>query len=89
MRLLVLAFVALTIPAYAADPPCLTVDVAVASAEAMDGKLLDLIDVNGENVDQLLFVEAGGFVQMSGVKNGCLVGPVLQLDAVRSKGQPA
>lgn len=89
MRLLALAFVALTFPAYAADPPCLTVDVAVAAAEEMNGGLVDLIDVNGENVDQLLFVEAGGTIQMTGVKGGCLVGPVMQLDAVRSKGQPA
>ncbi len=70
-------------------PQCFTVSEAVAEAEASGGKLINLIDVPGEHVDQMLFAVVNGTIAMWGVKQGCMVGPVVPLDDVKDKGTPA
>lgn len=70
-------------------PPCFTVDEAITAAEKSGGKFLNMIDIDGQNVDQLVFAEIGGTIQMWGVHDGCMVGSPIPLDAVREKGQPA
>lgn len=89
MLTLVLA-AAMAVPTVPApEPACVTVPIAIQSAEAAGGYMIDLIAVDGTAIDHLLFVVAYGYVQMSGVREGCLVGPTLQLDNVKDRGQPA
>jgi hypothetical protein len=85
--LALLAVLAAPIPA--PDPACVTVPIAVASAEAAGGHMIDLIAVDGETVDQLLFVAVNGLIQMWGVREGCMIGPTMPLDKVKDRGQPA
>ena len=76
-------------PARAQDVICLTVGQAVEAAEAAGGKLIDLVDVAGQNVDQLLIAEVDGKVQMWGANAERMVGTPLPLDMVKDRGQPA
>lgn len=78
------------VPALAAEEHvCWALDDAVAAAEDLGGVMLDLIDVNGATVDQLLIAEVDGYVQMWGVFKGCMVSNPVLIDAIRDKGQPA
>ena len=86
---IVAAGVFLYSPARAQDAICYTVADAVAAAEDVGGKLIDLVDVSGQTVDQLLIAEVDGKVQMWGANAGCMVGNPLPLDMVKDRGQPA
>ena len=69
----------------AAETECVTIGDAVAGLEGLDGEMIDLIDVPGETVDQLLFGSVGGKVKMWGAKNGCMVGVPIAVDAVKAE----
>ncbi|MDC9825691.1 hypothetical protein PRN20_18305 [Devosia sp. ZB163] len=82
----VLAFAAVA-PVRAQE--CLAVPDAVAAAESVDGGLIDLVPVDGSVIDHVLLVEGGnGLIQLWGVAEGCVLGPMIPLDTVKDRGQP-
>ncbi len=85
--ILAAAMAAPTVPA--PEPACLTVPLAIATAEEAGGYMIDLIPMDGEVIDHLLFFAAHERIFMVGVREGCLMEPTLPLDNVKSHGQPA
>lgn len=82
------AFILAATAAYA-EEPCMPVSAAVMGAESLGGHMIDLIDIPGQNAEQLLIAVADGAVQVWGVKDGCMVGVPVPLDTLKSKGLPA
>jgi hypothetical protein len=68
-------------------PACRGVDELAGLAEAAGGTLVDLIDVPGDRVDQMLIVSVGGELQWLPVWHGCVIGPPRPLMPARTKGQ--
>lgn len=81
------AMAAPTVPA--PEPACISVPFAIAEAEKAGGHMIDLVPVEGANIDHLLVVVAFERIQLWGVHEGCMIGPIIPLDAVKSHGQPA
>lgn len=90
MKLALILAAAMSAPTVPApEPACFTVPFAIAEAEKAGGHMIDLVPVDGETIDHLLFVAVNGLIQMWGVHEGCMVGRTIPLDAVKSHGQPA
>lgn len=71
--------------------PCseaIRLDTIVGKIEDAGGAMLNLVDIPGANVDQVLVIVVEGAVGFIPFKDGCEVGPPLKYDEAR-KTTPA
>lgn len=59
----------------------------VARIEAANGSMIDVVDVNGEGVDQILIADFGGMIIVGGFYRTCAVGgPIGLVTSVKRVG---